>query len=380
LAKVTDLVTSAEEHGRGLRAVADSGVPGRVNRPLVKALGELGMLRSVFPEDGPVSASTLCALRQGLARSCTEAETALALQGLGTYPVVQSGTAEQIARWVPPVADGDAVAAFALTEPGAGSDVAALELAAEPDGERYRLSGEKTYISNAPEADFYTVFARTGTGRAGISAFIVAGGAPGLGGASIAMLAPHAIGRMWFDGVPAEPLGPSGDGFAVALRTLDLFRPSVGAFAVGMAEAALAMAVEHAKERHAFGRPIAEFQAVSHRIAEMATRTEAARLLVYAAADAYDKRDDAGLTAKAAMAKLAATETAQYVVDGAVQILGARALEETHPLSHLYREVRAPRIYEGTSEIQRNVIAKWVLGDEDGRRKTEATAEPHGQV
>jgi alkylation response protein AidB-like acyl-CoA dehydrogenase len=380
LAKVTDLVTSAEEHGRGLRAVADSGVPGRVNRPLVKALGELGMLRSVFPEDGPVSASTLCALRQGLARSCTEAETALALQGLGTYPVVQSGTAEQIARWVPPVADGDAVAAFALTEPGAGSDVAALELAAEPDGERYRLSGEKTYISNAPEADFYTVFARTGTGRAGISAFIVAGGAPGLGGASIAMLAPHAIGRMWFDGVPAEPLGPSGDGFAVALRTLDLFRPSVGAFAVGMAEAALAMAVEHAKERHAFGRPIAEFQAVSHRIAEMATRTEAARLLVYAAADAYDKRDDAGLTAKAAMAKLAATETAQYVVDGAVQILGARALEETHPLSHLYREVRAPRIYEGTSEIQRNVIAKWVLGDEDGRRKTEATAEPHEQV
>ncbi len=364
MAKVTDLVTSAEEHGRGLRAVADSGVPGRVNRPLVKALGELGLLRSIFPEDGPVSASTLCALRQGLARSCTEAETALALQGLGTYPVVQSGTAEQIARWVPPVADGDAVAAFALTEPGAGSDAAALELAAEPDGERYRLSGEKTYISNAPDADFYTVFARTGTGRAGISAFIVAGGAPGLGGASIAMLAPHAIGRMWFDGVPAEPLGPSGDGFAVALRTLDLFRPSVGAFAVGMAEAALAMAVEHAKERHAFGRPIAEFQAVSHRIAEMATRTEAARLLVYAAADAYDKGDEAGLTAKAAMAKLAATETAQYVVDGAIQILGARALEETHPLSHLYREVRAPRIYEGTSEIQRNVIAKWVLGSQ----------------
>ena len=371
LPKVTDLVTNAEKHGRELRAVAAAGVPGRVNRPLVKALGDLGLLRSVFPEDGPVRARTLCALRQGLARSCTEAETALALQGLGTYPVVQSGTPEQIARWVPAVAEGEAVAAFALTEPGAGSDAAALELGAEPDGDNYRLTGEKTYISNAPDADFYTVFARTGSGRAGISAFIVAGDAPGLGGAPIAMLAPHAIGRVWFDGVPAEPLGTPGEGFAVAMRTLDLFRPSVGAFAVGMAEAALAMAVEHARERRAFGRPISEFQAVSHRIAEMAMRTEAARLLVYAAADAYDEGDEAGLTAKAAMAKLAATETAQYVVDGAIQILGARALEEAHPLSHLYREVRAPRIYEGTSEIQRNVIAKWVLGSQDGRRKTE---------
>ena len=376
LTGVTDEVASAEEQGRELRSVASSGIPGRVNRPLVKALGDRGLLRAVFPENGPVSARTLCALRQGLARSCTEAETALALQGLGTYPIVQSGTAEQIARWVGPVAEGDAVAAFALTEPGAGSDAAALELAAEPDGGGYRLSGEKTYISNAPDADFYTVFARTGSGRGGITAFIVTGDAPGLGGAPIAMLAPHPIGRVWFDGVPAEPLGPPGEGLAVALRTLDLFRPSVGAFAVGMAEAALALAVEHAKERQAFGRPISEFQAVSHRIAEMATRTEAARLLVYAAADAYDAGEKTGLSAKAAMAKLAATETAQYVVDGAIQILGARALEETHPLSHLYREVRAPRIYEGTSEIQRNVIAKWVLGDQDGRRKaeTEVTA------
>ncbi|HZQ77351.1 MAG TPA: acyl-CoA dehydrogenase family protein [Acidimicrobiia bacterium] len=357
--------------------LAAAGTPGRVNRPLVRALGETGLLARLFPTalggtaGAGVSAAELCRLREGLARECTAAETALALQGLGTYPLVQSGSEALAGRVVPAVARGEAVAAFALSEPGAGSDAAALELAADPDGDGWRLSGEKTWISNAPDADVYTVFARTtpAAGARGVTAFVVAGDAPGLSGEPIEMLAPHAIGRLVFDGVavgPADVLGDVDAGFTVAMRTLDLFRPSVGAFAVGMAEAALDHAVAHAAARRAFGRPIAEFQAVSHALADMATRTHAARLLVYDAARAYDEgpggRGSGGdVTRRAAMAKLFATETAQFVVDAAVQILGARALVAGHPLEHLYREVRAPRIYEGTSEIQRTIIARALL-------------------
>ena len=353
--------------------LAAAGKPGRVNRPLVRALGETGLLGRLFPTalggtggDG-VSATELCRLRESLARECTEAETALAVQGLGTYPLVQSGSAELARRFVPAVARGEAVAAFALSEPGAGTDAAALALAAEPDGDGWRLSGEKTWISNAPEADLYTVFARTSpdAGARGVTAFAVPGDAPGLSGEPIEMLAPHAIGRLVFDAVPVDPgdvLGDVNAGFRVAMRTLDLFRPSVGAFAVGMAEAALGIALAHAGERSAFGRPIAEFQAVSHTLADMATRTQAARLLVYDAASAYDDQGRAGdVTRLAAMAKLYATEAAQYVVDAAVQILGARGLVAGHRLEHLYREVRAPRIYEGTSEIQRTIIARALL-------------------
>jgi alkylation response protein AidB-like acyl-CoA dehydrogenase len=264
------------------------------------------------------------------------------------------------------VARGEAVAAFALSEPGAGTDAAALTLAAEPDGAGWRLSGEKTWISNAPDADVYTVFARTSPegGARGVTAFVVDGGAAGLSGEPIEMLAPHAIGRLVFDGLavgPDDVLGEVGGGFRVAMRTLDLFRPSVGAFAVGMAEAAIDRAVSHARERRAFGRSIGDFQAVSHTLADMATRTQAARLLVYEAARAYDEDRAPDVTRLAAMAKLYATETAQFVVDAAVQILGARALVAGHPLEHLYREVRAPRIYEGTSEIQRTIIARALL-------------------
>jgi alkylation response protein AidB-like acyl-CoA dehydrogenase len=349
-----------------------AGVTGRVNRPLVRALGETGLLGRLFPTplggtggEG-VSATELCRLREALARECTEAETALAVQGLGTYPLVQSGSAELAGRFVPAVARGEAVAAFALSEPGAGTDAAALALAAEPDGDGWRLSGEKTWISNAPDADVYTVFARTapGAGARGVTAFVVPGDAAGLSGEPIEMLAPHAIGRLVFDGVavgPGDVLGDVDAGFRVAMRTLDLFRPSVGAFAVGMAAAALDQALSHAGDRRAFGRPIAEFQAVSHALADMATRTQAARLLVYDAAAAYDGGRSADVTRLAAMAKLYATETAQFVVDAAVQILGARALVAGHPLEHLYREVRAPRIYEGTSEIQRTIIARALL-------------------
>jgi acyl-CoA dehydrogenase len=342
--------------------VAERGQPGRVNRPLVRALAEHGLLPRLFPEAGEVSAMTLCLLREGLARECVEAETALALQGLGAYPILQSGSEDLVRRWILAVAGGRAVAAFALTEPGHGSDAAHLDLRAERDGDAFRLTGEKAWISNAPDADVYTVFARTTpeAGSKGVTAFAVLGDTEGLSGEPVELLAPHAIGRLRFDGVrvPADHvLGEMDGGFAVAMRTLDLFRPSVGAFAVGMAWAALDVAVEHAAGRRAFGRPIREFQAVSHALAEMVTRTEAARLLVYAAAAGYDEGAP-DVTRRSAMAKLFATETAQWVVDAAVQVLGARALERGHLLEKLYRDVRAPRIYEGTSEIQREVIAR----------------------
>ncbi|MEV0705617.1 acyl-CoA dehydrogenase family protein [Saccharopolyspora sp. NPDC050389] len=348
-----------------LRPVAEAGAPGSVNRELIKAMGEQGLLAKLFPGGAgsrEAASLDLCLLRESLARVCTEAETALALQGLGSYPVLQSGQDEQVRRWIPAVAAGDAVAAFALTEPEAGSDAAALELAADPDGDGWRLTGEKIWISNAPEADFYTVFARTkaGAGARGVSAFVVPADRPGLSGEHLDMISPHPIGRLTFDGVRvhrAELLGEQDRGFRVAMRTLDLFRPSVGAFAVGMAQAALDAAVEHAGERRAFGGTLKDLQAVSHPLAEMAARTEAARLLVYSAAAAYDAGEQ-NLAGRSAMAKLFATETAQYVVDAAVQIHGARALHKGHLLEHLYREVRAPRIYEGASEVQRTIIAR----------------------
>jgi acyl-CoA dehydrogenase len=347
--------------------IAEAGKPGAVNRELIKAMGELGLLARLFPgvQSGKPSrdaaAMDLCLLREALATQSTEAETALALQGLGSYPILQSGLDSQVERWLPAVAAGDAVAAFALTEPSAGSDAAALQLAAERDGDGWRLSGEKIWISNAPEADFYTVFARTSdAGSRGVSAFVVSGDRAGLSGGHLDMVSPHPIGRLVFDGVPVhrdELLGEENRGFRVAMRTLDLFRPSVGAFAVGMAQAALDAAVAHAGSRVAFGGPLKDQQTVSHTLAEMATRTEAARLLVYSAADAYDS-GETKIASRSAMAKLFATETAQFVVDAAVQIHGARALQRGHLLEHLYREVRAPRIYEGASEIQRTIIAR----------------------
>jgi alkylation response protein AidB-like acyl-CoA dehydrogenase len=357
------LVEEARRVARqALVPLADRGQPHRVNRPLVRALGEGGLLGHIFPASGEVSAMTLCLLREALARECVEAETALALQGLGGYPILQSGSPDLVERYVRPVAAGRAVAAFALTESEHGSDAAHLELRADRDGDGFTLYGEKAYISNAPEADVYTVFARTTpeAGAKGVTAFVVDRAVPGLSGEPIELLADHAVGRLRFDAVPVPAthvLGEVDGGFRVAMRTLDLFRPSVGGFAVGMAWAALDAATSHAAGRAAFGRPIREFQAVSHSLAEMATRTEAARLMVYAAAAAYD-RGAPDVTRRSAMAKLFATETAQWVVDAAVQIHGARALQRGHLLEKLYREVRAPRIYEGTTEIQREVIAR----------------------
>ncbi|HEY5430372.1 MAG TPA: acyl-CoA dehydrogenase family protein [Solirubrobacteraceae bacterium] len=338
-----------------------TGGAGRVNRPLVQALASHGLLGRLFDGD-QVSAIELCLIREALARGCTEAETAFALQGLGAYPIVQAGSASLRAQWIPRVSAGSAVAAFALTEPDAGSDPAALSLAARADGDGgYRLSGEKLWISNAPDADIYTVFARTAAaeGARGLTAFAVPGDADGLSGSSREMLAPHAIGSLVFDDVYVgadQMLGRPGEGFRVAMRTLDLFRPSVGAFAIGMARAALALAVDYALARRTFGKPLAGHQAVAHRLADLRAQTEAARLLVHQAALAHD----AGTPdpSVAAMAKLLATEVAQAAVDAAVQFHGAVALERGHPLEHLYRDVRAPRIYEGASEIQREIISR----------------------
>ncbi|MFF4535757.1 acyl-CoA dehydrogenase family protein [Streptomyces aureus] len=342
-----------------LRPLADKGEPGHVNRPLVAELGRLGLLARLFSS----GALDLCLMRESLARECTEAETALALQGLGAHPVHAYGTEAQRAHWLPRVTDGTAVAAFALSEPGAGSDAAALELRADgDDAGGWRLTGEKCWISNAPEADLYTVFARTapGAGARGITAFLVPADRPGLTGTPLDMLSPHPIGALAFDAVPVtadDVLGEPGHGFRVAMNTLNLFRPSVGAFAVGMAQAALDAALAHTARREAFGGRLKDLQTVAHQVAEMALRTEAARLMVYAAAAAYDA-GAADVPRRAAMAKLLATETAQYVVDAAVQLHGARALRRGHLLEHLYREVRAPRIYEGASEVQRAIIAK----------------------
>jgi alkylation response protein AidB-like acyl-CoA dehydrogenase len=345
-----------------LGPLAGEGDPGRVNRPLVRALGDEGLLARVLPAEGEGSAVELCLLREGLAHGCTEAETALALQGLGGYPILRNARPRAREAWVPRLAAGEAVAAFALSEPDAGSDAAALSLRADRDGDGFRLTGTKTWISNAPEADVYTVFARTteGAGARGVTAFVVPRESEGVSGEALRLLSPHPIGRLELAGVlvgEEHVLGEVDKGFRVAMETLDLFRPSVGAFAVGMAQAALDAAVAYAAAREAFGKPLSELQAVGHQLAEVATRVQASRLLVYDAAAAYDG-GVRPVRQASAMAKLFATETAQQAVDVAVQVHGARALEEGHLLEHLYREVRAPRIYEGASEVQREIIAR----------------------
>jgi alkylation response protein AidB-like acyl-CoA dehydrogenase len=344
--------------GLDLAPIAEAGTPGRVNRPLVKALADHGLLPQLFSDDA-ISALELCLIREALARRCPEAETAFGVQGLGAYPILQSGTEAVKDEWIPRVAAGTAVAAFALTEREAGSDARAITLAAEPDGDRgYRLTGEKLWISNAPDADIYTVFARA---PEGITAFAVPGELTG--GEPLQMLADHAIGSVTFDDVPVpvdHVLGEPGAGFKVAMRTLDLFRPSVGAFAIGMARHALELAVAHTSVRLAVGRPLSRNQAVAHRLADVAARVGAARLLVHHAARAHDEgRHEPAL---AAMAKLFATEVAQEAVDASVQFNGASGLQRGHPLEKLYREVRAPRIYEGANEIQREIIARAMFG------------------
>jgi acyl-CoA dehydrogenase len=358
-----ELLALSEALARDVLApIASAGEPGRVNRELVAALSAHGLVPEVLERGREVPALNLCLVREGLARYSTAAETAFALQGLGAHPILAAGRPETVDTWIPRIASGEAVAAFALTEPDAGSDVAALGLAAEPDGAGFRLTGEKVFISNAPDADIYTVFARTtpGAGARGITAFAVPRESAGLSGEPIPFVADHPIGRLRFEGVPVPAenvVGEIDHGFGVAMRTLDLFRPSVGACAVGMAQAALDAAVAHAAERQAFGHPLSVLQGLSHQLADVATRVQASRLLVHSAAAAHD----AGITPNteaAAMAKLFATETAMLAIDVAIQVHGARALERGHLLEHLYRDVRGTRIYEGASEVQREIIAR----------------------
>jgi alkylation response protein AidB-like acyl-CoA dehydrogenase len=316
-----------------LRPLADAwGERDALNRDLARTLGREGLFPLLVPAafggalDGTLRSVTLCLVREELARTCPAAEELFAIQGLGSYPIVLAGSDAQQARFLPSLARGEQVPAFALTEPEAGSDAAGLSMRAERDGGAWVLTGTKRFISNAPEADLYVVFARTAPerGAKGISAFLVPRDAPGLGGAPLHTLAPHVIGELRLDRcrIPADHLlGAEHGGWRVAMDTLDVFRASVGAQAVGLAQAAFDLALAHAKRRTQFGQPLAQFQLIQAKLADMATEIRAARLLVHAAA----RRRDGGaarVTLESSMAKLFATEMAHRVVDQAVQIHG----------------------------------------------------------
>jgi alkylation response protein AidB-like acyl-CoA dehydrogenase len=287
------------------------------------------------------------------------------MQGLGAGAICLAGTAAQKARWLPAVAAGQAIAAFALSEPEAGSDVAALSCAARQDGEAWVLDGEKTWISNGGIADFYVVFARSGEapGARGLSAFIVEAGAPGFHIAErIEVMAPHPLARLRFEGcrVPAsQRLGAAGEGFKLAMRTLDVFRTSVAAAALGFARRALDEAVQRATTRRMFGGVLADLQLTQAKLAQMALTIDSAALLTYRAAWQRDQGET--VTREAAMAKLAATEGAQQVIDAAVQLWGGSGVASGVPVESLYREIRALRIYEGASEVQQLIIARELL-------------------
>jgi acyl-CoA dehydrogenase len=356
------------------RPLADAwGERDELNWELARALGKEGVFPLLVPAvhggalDGPFRSMTLCLVREELARTCPAAEELFAIQGLGSYPLLLAGSEAQKARWLPGLARGEQVPAFALTEPEAGSDAAALGTRAERDGDGWVLTGVKRFISNAPVADLYVLFAKTAPerGSKGISAFLVAKGTAGLSGATMHTMAPHVIGQLVLDRcrVPAAALlGPEHDGWRIAMATLDVFRASVGAQAVGLAQAALDLALAHARRRVQFGQPLAQFQLVQAKLADMATELRAARLLVYSAARLKDA-GAARVTLESSMAKLYATEMAHRVIDQAVQIHGGEGVLRGSPMERLYREARAARIYEGTSEIQRLIIARQLLRD-----------------
>jgi len=340
-------------------------------RLLVQQLGAVEFLKHAVPRQfggvrDKVAARDLCILREELARGDALADTMFALQALGSYPITLAGSAAQKQNYLPRVASGAAIAAFAITEPEAGSDVASLTTTAVRQGEQFVLNGTKRFISNAGIADFYVVFASTAPEKKakGVSAFIVDASTPGLAVTEkTQLLSPHPIGVLEFTGcaVPqAALLGAEGDGLKIALETLDLLRCSVGAAAVGFAQRALEEAIRYGKARRQFGRAIGEFQGIQFKLAEMATELEAARLLVYQAAWSHDV-GNADAKQKSSMAKYYATEAAQRIVDQALQIHGGNGLVAGSIMERLYRDVRALRIYEGTSEIQKIVIARGLL-------------------
>jgi alkylation response protein AidB-like acyl-CoA dehydrogenase len=337
-------------------------------RVLLALLARADLLHYAVATPGaPLSVRSLCLIREALAYSSSLADLAFVMQGLGTYAISVAAPDHVRDFWLKRATVGKAIAAFALTEPDAGSDVSAIKTQAVRDGDSYVIDGRKRFISNAGIADFYTVFARTGTradGRAELSAFVVGARMPGFSVREhTEMIAPHPIGEIEFKGlrVPAEDMiGNEGDGFNLAMRTLDTFRCSVGAAACGMARRALDEAISHATNRRQFGRLLAEHQLIQEKLADMVTELDAARLLVYRAA--YLK--DAGVervTRESSEAKLFATEAAWRIVDHALQIHGGAGLVRGQVVERLYRDVRALRIYEGTSEIQKLVIAGQLL-------------------
>ncbi|MBX9747409.1 MAG: acyl-CoA dehydrogenase family protein [Hyphomonadaceae bacterium] len=317
---------------------------------------------------GPLDVRSLCLIREHLARHSGLLDFVFAMQGLGSGPISLFGDEMQRARYLGDVAAGERIAAFALSEPEAGSDAAALALTARVDGDHYVLDGEKTWISNGGIASFYIVFARTGEapGAKGVSAIIVDAETPGLGVAErIPLIAAHPLARLTFENVRvprSNLIGNPGEGFKIAMATLDVFRSTVGAAALGMARRALYETVTRAKTREINGAPMAELQMVQAAIADMALKIDAAALLIYRAA--WTKDSGAGrVTREAAMAKLYATEIAQEVIDTAVQLHGGWGVVHGHPVECLYRDVRALRIYEGASEVQKVIIARQTLAE-----------------
>jgi len=338
-------------------------------RAWVRALGEAGFLRYAVPAAWggalpTLDARALCVLRETLAAHHALADFAFAMQGLGSGAITLAGSAAQQAAWLPRVAQGTAIAAFALSEPGAGSDAAALTTRATRTPDGWRLDGEKTWISNGGIADLYTVFARSDTattGSAGITAFLVPADTPGLQVAErIEVLSPHPLARLRFDGcvIPdAHRLGGEGEGFALAMRTLDIFRVSVAAAAVGFARRALAETLRHADTRAMFGTTLAAQPLAQAIVGDMATDLDAAALLTYRAAWHRDTQPGRA-TAVAAMAKLSATELAQQVIDRAVQLHGGQGVRVGQVVERLYRDIRALRIYEGATEVQRLLVGR----------------------
>jgi alkylation response protein AidB-like acyl-CoA dehydrogenase len=340
-------------------------------RALVQSLGAAGWLRHAVAGTAHGGAAdvidtrAICLIRETLARHSGLADFAFAMQGLGSGAISLAGSPEQRAAWLPKVAAGEAISAFALSEPEAGSDVAALACAARLDGDHYVLDGEKTWISNGGIADVYVVFARTGEapGARGISAFIVPAGTPGFEIAErIDVIAPHPLARLRFSGcrIPASArIGAAGEGFKVAMRTLDVFRTSVAAAALGFARRALDEGLRRATTRKMFGGVLADFQLTQAKLAQMATTIDSAALLTYRAA--WQRDQGRNVTREAATAKMVATEGAQQVIDAAVQLWGGLGVVSEQPVERLYREIRALRIYEGATEVQQLIIARELL-------------------
>jgi alkylation response protein AidB-like acyl-CoA dehydrogenase len=353
-------------------------------RTLVQRLGDAGWLAHAVAGTAHGGATevidtrAICLVRETLARHNGLADFAFAMQGLGSGAISLDGTAAQRAAYLPRVAGGTAIAAFALSEPDSGSDVAALTCAARREGDSYVLDGEKTWISNGGIADVYVVFARTGEapGARGISAFIVDAETPGLEiAARIEVIAPHPLARLRFTGcrIPAaQRLGESGAGFKLAMRTLDVFRTSVAAAALGFARRALQEAMERVTTRTMFGGVLADFQLTQAKLAAMAMTIDGAALLTYRAAWLRDQ--GRAVTKEAAMAKYAATEGAQRVIDDALQLWGGMGVVSDVPVERLYREIRALRIYEGASEVQQLIIAREMLKAHDAPAPAGATS------